>query len=197
MLIVGRLPMTKRIGTVLHATCPVCNTSGYWQLDRIYVWFTLYWVPVFPLYRISVLACERCGSGVELESGDKVVANELVKLANSIRDKHTLADRLRAHPGADQLYQRLAAMVPRNVSQNLAAAWTSENDELAEAIEFSVYQPGKAMSRIEKILGKGVNINAVHSSGRRHLDMARYLEAPRDVIDMLIRAGAVERDAGI
>lgn len=197
MLVFGKMPMTGRHGPVLHATCPGCHNDGLWHIDRTHVWFTLYWIPIFPLYRIDVLACGHCGRGIELEAQEKAVANELVRLASSIRDKHTLADRLRAHPGADQLYQRLEAMVPRNVSQDLAAAWSSVNDELAEAIEFSVYQPGKAIPRIEKILGKGVNINAVHSTGRRHLDMARYLEVPQDVVDLLIHAGAVERDVDI
>ncbi len=194
MLVFGKMPMTGRHGQVLHATCPACHHAGLWHVDRTHVWFTLYWIPIFPMYRIDVLVCGHCARGVELEAEEKAVANELVRLAGTIRDKHTLAERLSAHPGTSQLLARVEAMVPKNVSQDLHATWNRDNDELAEAIELSVYQPGKAMARITKIFGKGVNINAVHASGRRHLDTARYLETPKDVVDMLIRAGAVERD---
>jgi hypothetical protein len=63
---------TKRrnFGPVLKQLCTNCHNETHWHLHRVSIWFTLFFIPVFPYSTTMFLACPVCTSGVELNKND-------------------------------------------------------------------------------------------------------------------------------
>ena len=80
--------------------------------------------------------------------------------------------------------------VPRSPNLSDQAPWTTDNDELVEAIIKSNTHPQIGIDRINEILTRGININARNESGRTALSIANYYEAPSAVRALLAKAGA-------
>jgi hypothetical protein len=77
-----------------------------------------------------------------------------------------------------------------NVSEQ--SPWTTDNDELVEAIKKSNTHPQAGVDKIKEILTRGVNINAKNESGRTVLAIAIYYESPSVVRAILLDAGGKE-----
>ena len=46
--------------------CENCGMYNYWELADLWTWFTLFFIPLFPVHKKSMVACPRCGSGIKL-----------------------------------------------------------------------------------------------------------------------------------
>ena len=55
-------------GGVLPARCPNCNNLVEWRLVRKLVWFTLYFIPLFPYSKQYWLVCPICSKGFRLNT---------------------------------------------------------------------------------------------------------------------------------
>ncbi len=60
--------MRKKLGPVFKHHCDHCNNEDYWILHKISVWFTLFFIPVFPYERNFLLLCPICTYGIKLDS---------------------------------------------------------------------------------------------------------------------------------
>lgn len=68
MFIFGWGHQMKRIfGPVFKHHCDHCNNDEYWVLHKISVWFTLFFIPVFPYEINYLLLCPVCTYGIKLD----------------------------------------------------------------------------------------------------------------------------------
>ncbi|MCB9810401.1 zinc-ribbon domain-containing protein [Candidatus Nomurabacteria bacterium] len=58
----------KVFGPAFKQHCSHCNNEEYWILTRIRVWFTLFFIPIFPYENKYHLACPICEYGITLNS---------------------------------------------------------------------------------------------------------------------------------
>ncbi len=58
--------------------CSHCQNDSEWQLCHLWTWFTLFFIPIFPLYRKKVLICPVCEYGIKVNSKNKdQIMNEI------------------------------------------------------------------------------------------------------------------------
>jgi len=84
--------MRKDFGPVFQNHCAHCNNDEYWTLHRISVWFTLFFIPVFPYEWKYVLLCPICTYGIELDSNQinqlkPIAANNSALIKGKISEK--------------------------------------------------------------------------------------------------------------
>lgn len=58
----------KNLGPVEQHSCTHCNNVEYWQLDKISRFFTLFFIPLFPLDTDYWYHCPICNLGTKLHS---------------------------------------------------------------------------------------------------------------------------------
>jgi hypothetical protein len=58
----------KNFGPTFEQECSNCHNTKYWILTRIRVWFTLFFIPVFPYENKHFLSCPICQHGLTLNS---------------------------------------------------------------------------------------------------------------------------------
>ncbi len=65
----------KNIWPVHKNLCTHCHNENYFYLQRISVWFTLFFIPVFPYQRYYFLSCPTCSYWVKLgyEEAKKII----------------------------------------------------------------------------------------------------------------------------
>ncbi|HEV2361164.1 MAG TPA: zinc-ribbon domain-containing protein [Acidimicrobiales bacterium] len=68
-LILGVRGRVKNLATVL-LLCGYCHTPAANRLLRVERWFTLFFLPVFPISRQHKLTCTMCGSVTSLSKAD-------------------------------------------------------------------------------------------------------------------------------
>lgn len=71
---------TKRFGPVFENFCSNCNSKEYWELCKITVWFTIFFIPLIPYEIKYFLLCPVCECGIKL---DRQKFDELHILATS------------------------------------------------------------------------------------------------------------------
>lgn len=54
-------------GPVHYHTCPKCNNSEYWQLQKISHYFTLFFIPIYAHNRGYWYYCPICNNGIALD----------------------------------------------------------------------------------------------------------------------------------
>lgn len=52
--------------TLYH--CNHCNNNEYWDIVQVAEWFTLFFIPIFPIQRQYYLMCPICSYGVKISS---------------------------------------------------------------------------------------------------------------------------------
>jgi hypothetical protein len=60
-------PQTTAYGPVLQHTCPNCNSTKFWHLNKISRYFTLFFIPVFPHGTDYWYFCPVCQRGTKLD----------------------------------------------------------------------------------------------------------------------------------
>lgn len=79
-IIFGWPTKQKHIGATSPGYCDHCANHALFHLHKTRMWFSLFWVPLFPLGRANYfLSCEICGAGIELEKHEAKKAKELVE----------------------------------------------------------------------------------------------------------------------
>jgi len=71
---------TNNLGPVFENLCTHCNSKEYWNLVKMRVWFTLFFIPVIPYETKYFLLCPVCEYGIKL---DRQKYEELKPLAES------------------------------------------------------------------------------------------------------------------
>lgn len=70
----------KDIGPAFSHVCAHCHNEALWEVQRISVWFTLFFIPVFPYEWKYFLYCPVCTYGVILDQAQR---KEIVPLAQA------------------------------------------------------------------------------------------------------------------
>lgn len=60
--------MRKDFGPLFKRLCGHCHNEQYWNLLSVSVWFTIFFIPVFPYKFIRRIYCPVCNYGYELEN---------------------------------------------------------------------------------------------------------------------------------
>lgn len=60
----------KDFGPALQRSCENCNNEKFWHLCKSSVWFTLFFIPIFPYKNDKLLLCPVCQSGLILTNED-------------------------------------------------------------------------------------------------------------------------------
>ena len=76
MLILFGTRSRVRVMAMVTFLCRTTNQSAAHRLSQITRWFTLFFIPVFPIGRRYVLTCIACGQSSKLtkEQADEIVA---------------------------------------------------------------------------------------------------------------------------
>ena len=51
--------------------CPQCGTDNQWQITNVWTWFTLFFIPLFHVWKKKMLLCPNCGSGIKINKKNK------------------------------------------------------------------------------------------------------------------------------
>jgi hypothetical protein len=81
----------KDLGPTLPVMCPNCKNEGFWHYHQSQLWFTLFFLPVFPYQSKHLRLCEVCSRGVEL-TGDKVAHAKALNLAATAYFAQTMSE---------------------------------------------------------------------------------------------------------
>ncbi|MEE3487413.1 MAG: zinc-ribbon domain-containing protein [Bulleidia sp.] len=65
-LLFGISPKTTVIGETKPYTCGRCRYEGPWKILKIQNWFSLFFIPLFPVSTRYIEQCPRCGGFNEL-----------------------------------------------------------------------------------------------------------------------------------
>jgi len=67
ILIFGTKRKFKNLGTLENCHCSRCNNTSDWNFMEYRDWFTLFWIPVFPISgRKEYLECPICHQAYEV-----------------------------------------------------------------------------------------------------------------------------------
>lgn len=60
MIVTGQRKRTTPMGQLV-IRCPKCRKQGYHEIARVQRHFTLFWIPLFPLGKVTTAVCNNCG----------------------------------------------------------------------------------------------------------------------------------------
>lgn len=63
--------------TMKCCSCTHCGAERQWELTNVWTWFTLFFIPLFPVWKKKVLLCPNCGYGVKLNSKNKELLDSI------------------------------------------------------------------------------------------------------------------------
>jgi hypothetical protein len=86
----------KDYGPTIPAKCGNCNNNVYFKLVNVKLWFTLFFVPVFPYESKYILLCSTCSRGRELYDKDIEKAKNYNRLTTSYLKKEITDEQYRA-----------------------------------------------------------------------------------------------------
>lgn len=72
----GRRTLTNH-GATYAVKCPNCNNTKFWNLIHLKLWFTLFFIPVFPYESKHLIVCPVCQNGITLKGQQLVRAQKL------------------------------------------------------------------------------------------------------------------------
>ncbi len=68
MIIYGTRGFKKIIGSTMKAySCDRCGNTMAFEVVREWIWFTLFFIPLIPLYRKYYLVCPHCRGMVQIK----------------------------------------------------------------------------------------------------------------------------------
>ena len=51
--------------------CEICNLESRWNLVNVWTWFTVFFLPVFPVWFKRAMLCPSCESGVKINRSNR------------------------------------------------------------------------------------------------------------------------------
>ena len=61
----------KKGHTSYKHLCDHCNNECEWELFNMWTWVTLFFIPIFPVYKKTVLVCPICGTGIKVNRNNR------------------------------------------------------------------------------------------------------------------------------
>ena len=126
---------SKRFGRVNQSACMRCHNAGVFELVRVTVWFTLFFIPLVPYKKEYLITCPVCG-------GMRITKDEF---------EHILASGLsEGQPGNDgQAYQNHPQLPLQDQLQSGGQYQPPQPDKYAGKTETQI-QYLKQMEELEK-----------------------------------------------
>lgn len=62
--------------------CEYCGNDSKWQLINLWTWFTLFFIPLFPIWKKKMLICPACNYGMKINQKNEEQIMEEVELDN-------------------------------------------------------------------------------------------------------------------
>lgn len=56
----------RNFGSIIPVKCNSCGWNSYWNLLRVRVWFTFFFIPIIPYQKYYYLECNQCKKVIEL-----------------------------------------------------------------------------------------------------------------------------------
>ncbi|MDR1003300.1 MAG: zinc ribbon domain-containing protein [Oscillospiraceae bacterium] len=84
-IIWGSRIMRKALAQVGYFTCPNCHNASAHALVRMRTWFTLFFIPIFPIFSRYYVVCPVCGASVQVDRKERdriLAAQEGILTAN-------------------------------------------------------------------------------------------------------------------
>ncbi|MCL1915021.1 MAG: zinc ribbon domain-containing protein [Eubacteriaceae bacterium] len=67
MIFIGGIQdFKKKVGNTGRFACSQCGNTDFYDLIRVRKWFTLFFVPIFPISTQYWASCPHCGSGHQI-----------------------------------------------------------------------------------------------------------------------------------
>lgn len=87
MIIFGYKTFKRKKGLTKETVhCEKCGVDSKWKLLNLWNWFTLFFVPIFPFYKKTVLVCSSCECGIKVNKKNKE------NIMKQIEDNATLVE---------------------------------------------------------------------------------------------------------
>ncbi|MCL2036689.1 MAG: zinc-ribbon domain-containing protein [Oscillospiraceae bacterium] len=67
IIIWGTKGFTKIMGYTSETTCNHCNNRNAFQIMRVMTWFTLFWIPLFPVSSRYFIVCPICSNNAKIK----------------------------------------------------------------------------------------------------------------------------------
>lgn len=69
----------KRVkGRTVHPVhCQHCGSDSQWHLINLWTWFTLFYIPLFPVRKVRMLICPSCSYGVKINKDNQDLLKEV------------------------------------------------------------------------------------------------------------------------
>lgn len=58
--------------------CRHCGVDSQWQLTNVWTWFTLFFIPLFPVWKSKMLLCPNCSWGIKITQKNQELLNDVV-----------------------------------------------------------------------------------------------------------------------
>lgn len=62
--------------------CSHCGRAGRWQYVHVWMWGTVFWIPLFPVFRQKMLVCPSCEWGVKINKQNRDSIMAAIELKN-------------------------------------------------------------------------------------------------------------------
>jgi len=92
IIIWGTKPFQKILGHLQACNCGNCNNVVPFRVIRIWTWFTLFWIPLFPIFTSYVITCPICSCGTKVKK--TIALSELEKATTSTYQVQSAESRL-------------------------------------------------------------------------------------------------------
>ncbi|MCK5027475.1 MAG: zinc-ribbon domain-containing protein [Candidatus Pacebacteria bacterium] len=145
---------TKIFGPTFKQNCSNCHNEEYWILTRVRVWFTLFFIPVFPYESKYFLGCPVCQHGLTLNSQQIHELKPLAEANQSLLDGRITKE---------EYGQQIAVINSKNESHNINIAPHHEDTKHTVSIAANAgfcSECGKSITSEAKFCdGCGTNIS--------------------------------------
>lgn len=80
MLIIYGTKDFKRVKgrSTKYIHCQNCGMDSQWQLTNVWTWFTLYYIPLFPVWKKKMLFCPSCSCGIKIGKKNQELLDDVV-----------------------------------------------------------------------------------------------------------------------
>lgn len=88
MLIIYGTKEFKRVKgrSTKYFHCQNCGMDSQWQLTNVWTWFSLYYIPLFPVWKKKMLFCPNCSCGIKITKKNQELLNDVVLKSSKNKD---------------------------------------------------------------------------------------------------------------
>ena len=81
MIIWGTRVFTRKKGQTIEVFfCNNCSNQTHWIFANMWTWFTLFFIPLFPVWRRQWILCPVCNCGIQLNRNNRDEIMESIEL---------------------------------------------------------------------------------------------------------------------